>query len=295
MTDAVRERFEAAYEHMGGLGERVLGFCLKYLPRDTYPKVCVPQLVFTACDHPVAGVAALLTPHPHDTHVDAPVSVLQGHEFAPDLSDVKMDGMTFVGLVSMIDPPRDSVPGALETCKRAGIKVAMVTGDHPRTAAAIARKIGLLTRQAEEEGRSVVIHGDKLRDMSDTELDIALTHDEIVFARTSPAQKLRIVEGLQRAGHVVAVTGDGVNDSPALKQANVGVAMGIAGTDVSKDASDIILLDDNFGSIVNGIAEGRVIFDNLKKSIAYTLSVCRCRGRPGLGWAGLAVGGVDLR
>merc|ERR1712170_236831 len=191
----------------------------------------------------------------------------------------------------MIDPPRAAVPDAVTKCRSAGIKVIMVTGDHPITASAIARSVGIISAGnktvedlAKERGVPVkdvdpreataaVIHGGALRDLSETELDAFLrNHSEIVFARTSPQQKLIIVEGCQRAGAIVAVTGDGVNDSPALKKADIGVAMGIAGSDVSKQAADMILLDDNFASIVTGVEEGRLIFDNLKKSIAYTLT-----------------------
>merc|ERR1712136_416759 len=123
------------------------------------------------------------------------------------------------------------------------------------------------------DAKAAVVHGGELRDLSEADLDeILLHHTEIVFARTSPQQKLIIVDGCQRQGQIVAVTGDGVNDSPALKKADIGVAMGIAGSDVSKQAADMILLDDNFASIVTGVEEGRLIFDNLKKSIAYTLT-----------------------
>jgi len=167
----------------------------------------------------------------------------------------------------------------------------MVTGDHPITAKAIARSVGIISEGnktvediAEERGiavsevnpreaKAAVVHGTNLRDLDDSAIDDILRHhSEIVFARTSPQQKLIIVDGCQRAGQVVAVTGDGVNDSPALKKADIGVAMGIAGSDVSKQAADMILLDDNFASIVTGVEEGRLIFDNLKKSIAYTLT-----------------------
>lgn len=191
----------------------------------------------------------------------------------------------------MIDPPRPTVPDAVEKCQTAGIKVIMVTGDHPITAKAIARAVGIIKEDSETREeiakrlgisvsmvdpkicKAIVIHGNELKDMSSKDLDeILRDHQEIVFARTSPQQKLIIVEGCQRSGAIVAVTGDGVNDSPALKKADIGIAMGITGSDVSKQAADMVLLDDNFASIVTGIEEGRVIFDNLKKSICYTLS-----------------------
>merc|ERR1711990_207443 len=199
--------------------------------------------------------------------------------------------LTFVGLMSMIDPPRAAVPDAVAKCRSAGIKVIMVTGDHPITAEAISKSVGIISEGnktvqdiAKERGVPVsevdpreataaVVNGATLRDCTDEDIDNILKHHkEIVFARTSPQQKLIIVDGCQRAGQIVAVTGDGVNDSPALKKADIGVAMGIAGSDVSKQAADMILLDDNFASIVTGVEEGRLIFDNLKKSIAYTLT-----------------------
>ncbi|KTF92127.1 hypothetical protein cypCar_00005198 [Cyprinus carpio] len=171
------------------------------------------------------------------------------------------------------------------------LQVIMVTGDHPITAKAIAKGVGIISEGNEtvediaerlniplsqvnpRDAKACVIHGSDLKDMSSEYLDdILRNHTEIVFARTSPQQKLIIVEGCQRQGAIVAVTGDGVNDSPALKKADIGVAMGISGSDVSKQAADMILLDDNFASIVTGVEEGRLIFDNLKKSIAYTLT-----------------------
>ncbi|XP_078212208.1 sodium/potassium-transporting ATPase subunit alpha-4 isoform X5 [Callithrix jacchus] len=167
----------------------------------------------------------------------------------------------------------------------------MVTGDHPITAKAIAQRVGIIsenTETAEEvaarlripvskvnpsDAKAIVVHGSELKDLHSEQLDqILRNHTEIVFARTSPQQKLIIVEGCQRLGAIVAVTGDGVNDSPALKKADIGIAMGISGSDVSKQAADMILLDDNFASIVTGVEEGRLIFDNLKKSIMYTLT-----------------------
>jgi len=253
LNDEAKENFNNAYMELGGLGERVLGFCHYYLPADEFPK-----------------------------------------GFAFDIEEPQnfpLEGLCFVGLISMIDPPRAAVPDAVSKCRSAGIKVIMVTGDHPITAKAIAKGVGIISEGNEtvediaarlnipvdqvnkRDAKACVKHGGELKDISEEELDeILYHHSEIVFARTSPQQKLIIVEGCQRLGAIVAVTGDGVNDSPALKKADIGVAMGIAGSDVSKQAADMILLDDNFASIVTGVEEGRLIFDNLKKSIAYTLT-----------------------
>ena len=252
MTDEWKENFNTAYMELGGLGERVLGFCDYKLDDKKFP---------------------------------------EGFAFDADDVNFPIEGLRFVGLISMIDPPRAAVPDAVSKCRSAGIKVIMVTGDHPITAKAIAKSVGIISEGNEtvediasrlnipvdevnpREAHAAVVHGGELKDLAEEDLDeILLYHTEIVFARTSPQQKLIIVEGCQRMGAIVAVTGDGVNDSPALKKADIGVAMGIAGSDVSKQAADMILLDDNFASIVTGVEEGRLIFDNLKKSIAYTLT-----------------------
>merc|ERR1711936_618948 len=252
LSEDWKNAFETAYMELGGLGERVLGFCDYMLPEDKYPA---------------------------------------GYPYDADEENFPLEGLRFVGLMSMIDPPRAAVPDAVLKCRSAGIKVIMVTGDHPITAKAIARSVGIISEGTEtvediaarrncsvkdvnpREARAAVVNGGEIKDMKDKDLDeILMYHNEIVFARTSPQQKLIIVEGCQRMGAIVAVTGDGVNDSPALKKADIGVAMGIAGSDVSKQAADMILLDDNFASIVTGVEEGRLIFDNLKKSIAYTLT-----------------------
>uniref|UniRef100_H3CRE5 Sodium/potassium-transporting ATPase subunit alpha n=1 Tax=Tetraodon nigroviridis TaxID=99883 RepID=H3CRE5_TETNG len=252
MDEEMKEAFQNAYMELGGLGERVLGFCHCLLPEDQYPK---------------------------------------GFAFDTDDVNFQTDNLCFVGLMSMIDPPRAAVPDAVGKCRSAGIKVIMVTGDHPITAKAIAKGVGIISEGNEtvediaarlnipvsqvnpRDAKACVIHGTDLKDLSQEQIDDVLrNHTEIVFARTSPQQKLIIVEGCQRLGAIVAVTGDGVNDSPALKKADIGVAMGISGSDVSKQAADMILLDDNFASIVTGVEEGRLIFDNLKKSIAYTLT-----------------------
>uniref|UniRef100_A0A7S1TAN1 Cation-transporting P-type ATPase N-terminal domain-containing protein n=1 Tax=Compsopogon caeruleus TaxID=31354 RepID=A0A7S1TAN1_9RHOD len=209
-------------------------------------------------------------------------------QFDGDNPDFPLDDLTFIGLMALLDPPRESVPHAVKTCQTAGIQVIMVTGDHPATAKSIAKQVNIIRDPTAEdiarergisvdevdrsEVKAIVVPGSQIKDLEQDDWDRVLAHEQIVFARTSPQQKLVIVENCQRLDKIVAVTGDGVNDSPALKKANIGVAMGIAGSDVSKEAADMILLDDNFSSIVSGVEEGRLIFDNLKKSIAYTLS-----------------------
>ena len=252
MTDDWKDKFEDAYISLGSLGERVLGFCDLPLPLDKYP---------------------------------------MGYRFDNEDVNFPLTNLRFLGLISMIDPPRASVPDAVSKCRSAGVKVIMVTGDHPITAKAIARSVGIISDGSKTVedlaielkvpiesvnprlAQAAIVNGAELKEMSDEQLDeVLMYHREIVFARTSPQQKLVIVEGCQRMGAIVAVTGDGVNDSPALKKADIGIAMGIAGSDVSKQAADMILLDDNFASIVVGIEEGRLIFDNIKKSIDYTLT-----------------------
>ena len=182
-------------------------------------------------------------------------------------SDLPQDGYIFIGLTGMIDPPRPEVPEAMARCHEAGIKVVMITGDYGLTAATIGRQIGLIT------GTGTVIHGEELAALGEAELAETLRdRDEIIFARIAPAQKLQVVQAFQALGETVTVTGDGVNDAPALKNADMGVAMGRMGTDVAKEASDMVLMDDNFATIVSAIEEGRTIFDNIKKFIAYILT-----------------------
>ncbi len=175
--------------------------------------------------------------------------------------------LVFLGLVALEDPPRPEVPAAIRTCRTAAIKLVMVTGDHPHTALAIAREIGLVLGDAPR-----VVTGDELARLSRTQLQLALDAPEILFARVAADQKMRVVEALRRKGHVVAVTGDGVNDAPALRAADIGIAMGIAGTDVAKEAADMVLLDDNFATIVAAIEEGRAVYDNLRKFLTYILT-----------------------
>ncbi|MEK6910070.1 MAG: HAD-IC family P-type ATPase, partial [Candidatus Aenigmatarchaeota archaeon] len=177
--------------------------------------------------------------------------------------DLEKD-LVFVGLLGMIDPPRPEVKQAIKTCSEAGIRVVMITGDHKDTAVAIAKEIGLL-----QGGK--ILTGEELEKITDEQLEKTI-EDVEVYARVSPAHKSRIVKLLRKKGHIVAVTGDGVNDAPALKDAHIGVAMGIKGTDVAKEASEIVLSDDNFATIVKAVEEGRGIYDNTRKFIRYILS-----------------------
>lgn len=176
------------------------------------------------------------------------------------------DEFVFVALVGMIDPPRKEIPEAIARCKEAGIKVIMITGDYSLTAEAIARIAGMI------RGSANIMTGEELEKNSEDDLKEFLKKDNIIFARTSPAQKLQIVTALQALGEVVTVTGDGVNDAPAIKKADMGVAMGGIGTEVAKEASDMVLLDDNFATIVNAVEEGRTVYNNIKKFIAYILT-----------------------
>ena len=181
--------------------------------------------------------------------------------------EAREEGLTLCGLAGLEDPPRPEVAAAVQRCRSAGIRVIMVTGDHPVTAVAIAREIGLVT-----SARPLVLRGELLPKMTAAQLQLALDAPEVLFARVTAEQKMLIVQALQRKGEIVAVTGDGVNDAPALKAADIGIAMGIAGTDVAKASADIVLLDDNFASIVSAVEEGRAVFENLRKFLTYILT-----------------------
>lgn len=260
-NDDHESSFRSTNKLYGGQGRRVLGYAMMWLPCDFYGK----DYVFDPARK-------------------------EGPNFP-------LTGLTFIGLSALEDPPKMRVKEAVESCHFAGIKVVMVTGDQPLTATAIARQVSIITvpktvnEIAEEKGVSifqvldesdaVAVHGEELSKYVEEDKDLPfleqrftmlLHKKEIVFARTSPAQKFMIVDYSQKLGHIVAVTGDGVNDSPAINKADIGIAMAIVGSDVAKDAADMLLMDDNFASIVDGVEEGRKIFDNLGKSIAYALT-----------------------
>ncbi|KAJ3416269.1 hypothetical protein HDV05_002559 [Chytridiales sp. JEL 0842] len=242
-------KFDETYQFMASKGHRVLAFAALALPGDQYPA---------------------------------------DYEFKKDPINHPIKDFTFYGLVSLEDPPKHGVREAVGHCRAAGIKVMMVTGDHPLTAEAIGRKINLMLQDTkpllakkrgvpeseidENEVRAIVIHGDTIDKLTEAEWNNIFSKEEIIFARTSPKHKLDIVKRAQGLGHIVGVTGDGVNDSPALKKADLGIAMNQSGSDVSKEAAAMILLDDNFASTVSGIEEGRLIFQNLKKSVQYTIT-----------------------
>jgi P-type Ca2+ transporter type 2C len=184
----------------------------------------------------------------------------------PDPEKIE-SGLTFLGLVAFLDPPRAEVPEAVRRARSAGLRIFMLTGDHELTAQSVARRVGIITSD-----QAVIMTGHQMGMMDDAELSLKLSAREMVFARITADQKLRVVRLLQKAGEVVAVTGDGVNDSPALLEGDIGIAMGLSGTDVARESADMVLLDDNFASIVNSIEEGRAVFDNLKKFMLYVFT-----------------------
>ncbi|TYO97456.1 calcium-transporting P-type ATPase, PMR1-type [Desulfallas thermosapovorans] len=264
--DSERKRMTVIYQEAGkiealvkGAPDVVLKLCTHYLrngrpvPLDARSRAAVLEANSAMADGAlrVLGLAYRELPGKFDAE-------------RVEAGDVERD-LVFVGLAGMIDPPRPSAISAVHTCRRAGIRVAMITGDHQLTAQAVAREMGIAGRD------SRVITGEQLEQMSDEEL-AAVAENVHVYARVSPRHKLRIVRALKRQGHVVAMTGDGVNDAPAIKEADIGIAMGITGTDVTREASAMVLADDNFTSIVAAVEEGRGIYDNIRKFIRYLLS-----------------------
>lgn len=235
-----------------------------------------PETVLASCSFvqlasgivPLDAAAKMRVLAAQDVMTNAGLRVLAfAHCAVGDVMPEDEQGMTLSGMVGLEDPPRPEVADAIARCATAGIRIIMVTGDHPHTAVAIAREIGLV-----KTPQPLVISGEQLHAMSAEQLQLALDAREIIFARVSAEQKMLIVQTLQGKGEIVAVTGDGVNDAPALKTADIGIAMGVGGTDVAKEAADLILLDDNFASIVAAIEEGRAVFENIRKFLTYILS-----------------------
>jgi len=263
---AMRKRFDEVYNTVAKMGERCLGFGYKKIG--------------------AAPEGGWKGGNPEEANYPLGNECISKYQANPEGWEATDDALIYLGLMALIDPPREAVPSSVLMAQRAGVKVVMVTGDHPVTAAAIAKTVNIVKskvpadfvddgktpEEAAAIARAIVCKGTDLDNMTEVEIQHVMLYDQVVFARTSPTQKLLIVAAAQKMGHIVAVTGDGVNDSPALSQADIGCAMGIAGTEVTKEAADMILLTDDFSAIVLGIEEGRLIFDNLKKSIAYTLS-----------------------
>ncbi|PLS06495.1 calcium-translocating P-type ATPase, SERCA-type [Neobacillus cucumis] len=257
MSIHVKDKQERHFIVTKGAPDVVLGICEsilwdernQYLSKETHSKV--QDAINGLASQALRTIAIAFKPIPANT------LILSDHEAEKKL--------TFIGVQGMIDPPRPEVKAAVKECKEAGIKTVMITGDHVITAKAIAAQLGILTK------KSKVLDGKALANMTVEDLE-EVVEDVSVFARVSPEHKLKIVKALQNRGHIVAMTGDGVNDAPAIKAADIGVAMGITGTDVAKEASALILLDDNFATIKAAIKEGRNIYENIRKFVRYLLA-----------------------
>lgn len=262
--DSERKRMSVVLEHQGG----------KLVFAKGAPDVLLDQCSYILWEDKVVPFTATLRQKAMAANEGMAKSALRVLGFAYrevkpsercETCEAAETNLVFVGLSGMIDPPRKEVRDAIVKCKKAGIKTVMITGDHQTTAEAIARQLGMLP------SNGLVLNGSQLASMSDDQLDDRV-EDIYVYARVSPEHKLRIVKSLQKKGHVVAMTGDGVNDAPAIKAADIGISMGINGTDVSKEASALILSDDNFATIVAAIEEGRGIYENIRKFIRYLLA-----------------------
>jgi magnesium-transporting ATPase (P-type) len=238
--------------YVKGSPEKILGFCSKWMVNSKRHPINRKTLHFKA--HKMASEALRVLG----------VAYKEFPKNKKDISTEDIKDLTFLCFQGMIDPPREEIKEAIAKCNNAGIRVVMITGDHIGTAVAIAKEIGIL------KDKDRFISGDELSKLSDDELYAEI--DKIsVYARTTPLDKLRITTQLQRKGHVVAMTGDGINDAPALKKADIGISMGITGTEVTKEASDMVIMDDNFATIVNAVDEGRNVWKNFQKAIYYTL------------------------
>lgn len=252
LDDTMKETFSDAFIDMGSMGETVIGFCDYKLPTQKFPP---------------------------------------GYPFDAEEQNFPLTGLRFLGLVSLREPIRPNVPDAVTKCRSAGIRIVMVTGDHPITAKAIARECRIFTEQSRtvedlaaerqvaveqvmsSDANALILHGSDLKDLTRDRMDYLLrTHTDVIFARLTLSQKLQVVEVLQHAGGVVAATGSGVCDAPALRKAHIGIAKGATADSVAKEAADVVLLDDNFATIVAGIEEGRLIFENLRKAIGYIIT-----------------------
>jgi len=254
---AATKRMTTLHQTSAGVIAYTKGAPEVVLDRCTRQRTAVGEATFADADRAVAHAAAVAMAG------DALRVLALAYRCEASVENAAED-LVFLGLVGMIDPPRAEAFAAIRTCELAGIRPVMITGDHPRTAEAIAAELGL------RHGGRVVVGADLDR-MDDTAL-LAVVDDIDVYARVSPEHKLRVVEAWQHSGRIVAMTGDGVNDAPALKRADIGVAMGVSGTDVSKEAADMTLIDDNFASIVGAVEEGRGIYGNIKKYLMYLLS-----------------------
>ena len=261
--DSVRKRMTTVHEIEGKIVAYTKGAVDEMLPLCT--RVSTAEGVRPMTDKDRAEILALVQKMSAEALRVLGFDV-RALEAVPENEAADVEGnMTFVGAVGMIDPPRKEVIGAVETCHEAGIQVIMITGDHKITATAIAQQLHIF-----KEG-NIVITGQELSEMTDEELDAAVKNTT-VFARVSPSDKMRIIQSLKRNGEVAAMTGDGVNDSPALKEADIGVAMGITGTDVAKDSADMILMDDNFTTIEYAVREGRRVYRNIQKVIQFLVA-----------------------